>query len=144
VTLKTSRDMTVPWFERRAAAMTASFSTGFREQVEYTSLPSSLSIFIALCRILSCNLVNSQHNFNKCSQKACPCNPFPSFDCQLFQIPMFFLNVPSPLHGTSQSILSNRSTACLLSAPVCATLRAGYIDASRLVTMSAGLGKRAD
>jgi hypothetical protein len=34
------------------------------------------------------------------------CNPFPSIGCQLFQIPMFFLIVPSPLHGTSHRILS--------------------------------------
>ena len=38
-----------------------------------------------------------------------PCNPLPSKDCQRFQMPTFFRSVPSPLHGTSQRIRSNKS-----------------------------------
>ena len=36
-----------PELDLRAAATTASFSTGFKEQVEYTILPSSFRRFIA-------------------------------------------------------------------------------------------------
>lgn len=47
-----------PVSDCNAAAMTASFSTGFNEHVEYTIRPSSLSIFIARCRIRSWSLMN--------------------------------------------------------------------------------------
>lgn len=38
-----------------------------------------------------------------------PCKPLPSKGCQRFQMPTFFRSVPSPLHGTSQRIRSNKS-----------------------------------
>ncbi|KAH3686305.1 hypothetical protein WICPIJ_002667 [Wickerhamomyces pijperi] len=71
--------------------MTDSFSIGFMEQVEYTSLPPSSNKSIPLCKILNCN------GFN----------PKPSPRDHLFQIWAFFLMVPSPEHGTSHRILSN-------------------------------------
>src|SRR5882762_6374398 len=46
----------LPGFDLSAAEMTASFSTGFMEHVEYTIRPSGLSIFIARCKILSWSL----------------------------------------------------------------------------------------
>ena len=83
------------------------------------------------------------------------CSPLPSIGDQCFQIPGFFLIVPSPLHGTSHRILSNRSWYCFFAAtrafvPAAnvassdGILIAGKIDASRFVTISAGEGSRAD
>ncbi len=37
----------------RASAITASFSTGLREHVEYTILPSFSNSFMARCKILT-------------------------------------------------------------------------------------------
>ena len=61
-------------------------------------------------------------------------------------MPMFFRMVPSPLQGTSQRILSNNSGSKTDEPSVVrtGTLIDGKLDASRLVTMRAGLGSRAD
>lgn len=83
-----------------------------------------------------------------------PCSPFPSIGDQCFQIPGFFLMVPSPLQGTSHRMRSNRSWCCRLFTTlsfvpvgntVCSDgiLIAGKMDASWFVTMSEGEGSRA-
>lgn len=75
------------------------------------------------------------------------CRPLPSMGCQCFQIPIFFRIVPSPLQGTSHKIRSKRSCCSRLTPSAwggAGILMIGYIDASRLVTISAGLGSLAD
>ena len=73
-----------------------------------------------------------------------PCNPFASIVCHDFQIPKFLRIVPSPLQGTSQRILSNnKGSRREPSVDRAGTLIVGKLDASRLVTMRAGLGSRA-
>ena len=70
-------------------------------------------------------------------------------------MPRFFLSVPSPLHGTSHNILSNNNCCCFLEITlpfvpegdaICSEgiLIAGYMDASKFVTIKAGLGRRDD
>ena len=102
----------MPGIDLRAAATTASFSTGFIEQVEYTIRPPFWSILIARCRILSCRLGYRRVRGAQTRDgpdDAYPCRPFPSMGDQCFQMPGFFLIVPSPLHGTSHRIRSNNS-----------------------------------
>ena len=57
-------DVDIPLRCFKAAAMTASFSTGLNEQVEYTSLPPGLSMSMARLRIRSCRLSVSCFSFN--------------------------------------------------------------------------------
>ena len=137
----------IPGFILRASAITASFSTGFKEQVEYTIRPSCFNIFIARRRIRTCRLNQKRHYQIRTTTEALPsypCNPFASIVCHDFQIPMFFRIVPSPLQGTSHRILSNdRGSRGEPSVVRTGTLIDGKLDASRLVTMRAGLGSRA-
>lgn len=86
----TSASSRAPSLFSSRAAMTASSSTGFKEQVEYTILPPSAScsaprVAIRSCRPWSCKLFKVVH---------------------FFQTSMFFLIVPSPLQGTSHKIRS--------------------------------------
>ena len=136
----------IPGFILRASAITASFSTGFKEHVEYTIRPSRFSIFIARRRIRTCRLIKKGYQIRTTTETlfVYPCNPFASIGCHDFQIPKFFRIVPSPLQGTSQRILSNNNGSREPSVvPAAGTLMDGKLDASRLVTMRAGLGSRA-
>jgi len=53
------KDVDAHLFSVRASAITASFSTGFNEQVEYTIRPPSVNIFIARKSILTCKLIET-------------------------------------------------------------------------------------
>jgi len=57
---------------------------------------------------------------------------------------MFFLMVPSPLHGTSHSILSNTKFRKFDPRASSGILILGMLDASRFVTMNDGEGRRED
>jgi hypothetical protein len=65
---------------------TASFSIGLYEHVEYTSRPPGLSIWIALLKILNCNV----------------CSPSPSAG---FQKSVFVAALPDELEEGSEGIL---------------------------------------
>lgn len=134
-----------------ADAITASFSTGFMEHVEYTIRPPFCNILMARCNILDWRLAYRQSVLQEINPKytAYPCRPLPSIGDQCFHIPGFFLIVPSPLHGTSHNIRSKSNCCCLLVSCEPAgvskgILMAGNIDASWFVTISAGEGSRAD
>ena len=117
---------TAPLLAWRAAATTASFSIGFREQVEYTSLPWEESnwkplLSIASCNHVTCNAISSTETskiekrtytseiYNaaygantaatqpECDEITCSmCSDIPSAESHSVAAVLFFRAVPSP------------------------------------------------
>src|SRR5271170_524129 len=113
-----------------AAARTASSSTGFILQVEYTTRPPTLSIWSARTRILTC----------------VRWSPSPLLGVHLVHTSRFFLVVPSPEQGTSARMRSNLRYRFGPGFPSCdcteGNLMDGNIVASWFVTMMFGELKR--
>ena len=84
-------DNEIPSSNFKTSEITASFSIGSSEHVEYTILPPGLVRLTALSNNSNCNL----------------CNVFPPEGSHFFQTSGFFLVVADPVQGASTSILSN-------------------------------------
>ena len=111
--------------------------------IRFDRRASTYSLRVEGFELVDCSRRLSNKNDNRRPLRY-PCNPFASIVCHDFQIPKFFRIVPSPLQGTSQRILSNnRGSRGEPSVDRVGTLIDGKLDASRLVTMRAGLGSRA-
>jgi len=106
-----------PFNIAQAADTTASFSIGFSEQVEYVIIPDSFSKNNPWSKRASCRgwhfkevfvvqvlSISSGDIYNKLG------------------IRKFFLTVPSPLHGTSQSTLSKLIFLCKSNALLLVTI----------------------
>mmetsp|Transcript_4447 Transcript_4447/g.15618 ORF Transcript_4447/g.15618 Transcript_4447/m.15618 type:complete len:284 (-) Transcript_4447:680-1531(-) len=123
--LETSTSSMTPSQRRRISATTASFSTGLKEQVLYTMRPPMATSCVPRCAILICSL---------CSENACLVDQRP-------QRSGLLRRVPSPLHGTSASTLSNLNLSPARGWPS-GYLRPGRRWASWLVTTTLGVARR--
>ena len=92
-----AEDNVIPISNLNISEITASFSIGSNEHVEYTILPPGLVRLTALINNSNCNL----------------CNIFPPDGSHFFQTSGFFLVVAEPVQGASTSILSNPDSGTL-------------------------------